>query len=92
MKALALLAGVVMVFGGIVDFGFELLAIQNPVASTFIKSLDVQAMHDYWNRLEPDALVFDADVFRAPTLFGRKTDASASWYNQKPEFASLVEA
>jgi hypothetical protein len=89
VKVAALILGFVLVFGGVVDFCFELLAIQRPLATTFITSLDVQAMHDYWDRLEPGALVFDSSIYRSPTLFARKTNAAPTWYVVKPEFKDL---
>ncbi|HET8708251.1 MAG TPA: hypothetical protein VFM46_18235, partial [Pseudomonadales bacterium] len=89
IKALAVVLGFVMVLGGVVEFGFQMIAIQNPIPTTFISSLDVRAMHDYWNKLEPGALIFDQNVYRAPTLFGRKTDSSPSWYTLKPAWQAL---
>lgn len=90
VKALAVVLAFVMVLGGVVEFGFQLVAIQAPTTTTFIGPLDVKAMRDYWNRLEPGALVFDANVYRAPTLFGRKTDSSQTWYALKPAWQALA--
>ncbi len=92
VKALVVVLGFVMVLGGVVEFGFQMIAIQKPVASTFITNLDVQAMRDYWNRLEPGALIFDSNVSRSPTIFGRKTDSSLTWYSYKPEWEALYSA
>ncbi len=78
-----------MMFGGAVLFGIMLPAVQRPVETYFIDNLDMQAARDYWNRLEPGAKIFDPDVSRAPTVFGRPTDSSLSWYQYKPEWTAL---
>ena len=44
---------------------------------------------EYWNKLEPKALVFDPVVFRAPTIFGRFTISSPSWYTRDPNWEAL---
>ncbi|KAF0109315.1 MAG: hypothetical protein FD146_359 [Anaerolineaceae bacterium] len=92
LKAGLLAAAAVTVFGGIVMFGTELIAAAKPVASFFLTDMDVQMEKEYWNRLEPDALVFDPIPPRAPTVFGRFTDAYLTWYDPKPEWQVLVAA
>ena len=81
-----------MILNGVVEFGFQLVAIQKPVTSYFIDLLDVQAMRDYWNRLEPGVLVYDSVAYRSPTIFGRDTDASITWYAFKPDWKDLRNA
>jgi hypothetical protein len=82
----------VTIFGGVVLFGIELIAARKPVYSYFLSSMDVQMEKEYWNRLEPDALVFDPSPSRAPTVFGRFTDAYLTWMDPKPEWQELVAA
>jgi hypothetical protein len=91
VKALASAWGSLILFGGIVLFGIELLAAQKPVSSTFISQMDVTFYQKYWNKLDRDALIFDPDTFRAPTVFGRYTDSSTTWLVQKPEWIELSE-
>ncbi len=80
------------IFGGLVLFGFELLAAPRPIYSTFIDTLDARMIQKYWDRLEPDALVFDPIAPRAPTIFGRYTNSNETWYVSKPQWENLVEA
>ena len=88
-------AGVVVLtacLSGLVLFGIQLLAIQRPVLATFLTPLDARISREYWNKLDPEALVFDPVVFRAPTVFGRFTDSSPSWYARDPGWQSLAAA
>ncbi|NPV76384.1 MAG: hypothetical protein HPY59_08405 [Anaerolineae bacterium] len=82
----------VYTFGGLMLFGIQLLAGPKPVLSTFINELDARMHEQRWNRLEKDALVFDPIAVRAPTIFGRYTNSSVTWYASKPEFDQLVDA
>ncbi len=82
----------VVMFGGVVLFGFEMLAAVKPVRATFVDVLDARAEADYWNRLEPNALVFDDIASRPGTIFGRKTDSGITWYESKPAWEALVNA
>ncbi len=82
----------VVMFGGVVLFGFEMLAAVTPVRATFVDVLDARAEADYWNRLEPDALVFDPNPSRSTTIFGRKIDSGITWYETKPAWEALVSA
>jgi hypothetical protein len=92
IKVLSALLVIVYTFGGLMLFGIQLLAGPKPVLSTFLNELDAKMQAQYWNRLEDDALVFDPISVRAPTVFGRYTDAGITWYASKPEFDRLVEA
>lgn len=90
-KALVAVFLFLTMFGGMVLFGFELLAVPKPFFSTFITGLDARMERHYWDRLEPDALIFDPIASRSPTIFGRPTDSHITWYEEKPEWAELVE-
>jgi len=84
-----LLGGIVM-FGGLVMLGVQMPNIKNSQFSYFISASDVKMAATYWNKLEPDTLVFDPTPSRAATIFGRPTDAGYTWYQLKPEFDELV--
>jgi hypothetical protein len=86
----AAVAGLIAAFSGLVLFGVQLIAIPKPVYATFITQMDAKMAQDYWNKLEPRALIFDPSVFRGPTVFGRFTESSPTWYVQSPEWQALV--
>jgi hypothetical protein len=73
-------------------FGVQLLAIQRPVLATFISPLDAKMSREFWDRLDHQALIFDPLVYRAPTIFGRFTNSSPSWYLQDPQWEGLDAA
>ena len=84
-------AGLISCFGGLMLFGVQLAAIQKPIYATFITPMDAKMAQDHWDELRPDALVFDPVVFRAPTVFGRATKSSPTWYIRSPEWEQLRE-
>jgi hypothetical protein len=90
IKVMAFSLGSLMMVGGIVLSGVQIHAIQQPVFSYFLSDLDVQMERDYWNVLEPDALVFDPIVSRAATIFARGSNANYTWYKSKPEWEKLL--
>jgi hypothetical protein len=92
IRTTVMLIGLLAGLGGMVMFGIELLAIQRPVYSTFLTPLDAQMAKKYWNRLEPGALIFDPTPYRAPTVFGRYTNSSLTWYAQKTEWLDLYDS
>jgi hypothetical protein len=84
----AALAGIAML-GGVGLFAAELPALQKPVTTYFISEMDVRMLDRWWNRLEPDTLVFDLVPYRASTVLGRYTNSSLTWYTLKPEWKDL---
>jgi hypothetical protein len=84
--------GAATTLSGVVLFGVQLIAIQKPIYATFITPMDAKMTQEYWNKLEPKALIFDPAVFRAPTVFGRFTDSSPSWYLKSPAWQTLANA
>ena len=88
----AVAVGAASGFGGLVLFAIQLLAIQRPVYSTFISQLDASMAERHWNQLAVGALVFDPLVFRAPTVLGRPTRSSPSWYARSDEWERLRDA
>ncbi len=88
----AVTGGLAATLGGLVLFGVQLAAIQRPVYATFITPMDAKMSAEYWNKLREGAWVFDPVPFRAPTVFGRFTDSSPSWYTRSPAWQSLTDA
>ena len=83
VKQTLLSLGFVTIFGGMILFGIELTAAQKPVLPLAMQPMDVQIYNEYWDKLEPDALVFDTLPARAVTIFGRFTDSNETWYVPK---------
>ena len=88
----AIITGAIATLSGVVLFGVQLISIQKPIYATFITPMDAKMTQEYWNKLEPDALIFDPTVYRAPTVFGRFTDSSPSWYLKSPAWLALMNA
>lgn len=82
--------GFISIFGGLIFFGIQLIAIQKPTLPLFITELDAQMEKRHWNQLAPDAMVFDPNPLRVVTVFGRATDAMISW-TPKDEWAALAD-
>jgi len=88
----ALFAAGMAVLPGLLLFGIQLVAVQKPLYATFITPLDAEMARAYWNRLPPRTLIFDPSVYRAPTVFGRFTRSSPSWYTLLPEWEALASS
>jgi hypothetical protein len=73
-------------------FAVQLAAIQRPVYSTFISQLDASMAERQWNRVQVGAMVFDPLVYRAPTVLGRPTRSSPSWYERSDTWEHLRDA
>ena len=80
----------VTIFGALVIFAIQLVAVQAPQYSYYIDLLDSQFAHAYWNRLEPGAQVLDNIPMRAVTVFGRANTSRSSIYDALPEYEELV--
>jgi hypothetical protein len=83
--------GFITIFGGLILFGIELIAAQKPVLPLAMGSMDIQIYNEYWDKLEPDALVFDTLPARAVTIFGRFTDSNETWYVPKESWIRLAQ-
>jgi hypothetical protein len=92
VKIGVVIGGLVTTLSGLVLFGVQLIAIQKPVYATFITPMDAKMTQEYWNKLEPKVLIFDPVIYRAPTVFGRFTDSSPSWYLKSPDWQALADA
>ncbi len=84
------LIGCTMV-GGIVLFGIETIAVQKPINSEFINELDGIFYENFWNNLEPGAQIFDPIPNRTPTIFGRLTNSSLSWFDTTADWQKLYD-
>lgn len=88
-QALVCAGGAVTCLSGLLLFGVQLPAMQKPVLATFITPLDAKMSQEYWDKLPPKALIFDPVVYRAPTVFGRFTVSSPSWYAPDPAWEAV---
>jgi len=77
---------IITVFGGMVIFGIEMLAMQKPILGIYIVPLDAKIMDNFWNKLDTRYYVFDPEPIRDPVLFGHPTNAGLTWYTYKPEW------
>ena len=84
--------GLVTVFGGLILFGIELIAAQKPALPLSMQEMDIQMENKYWDRLEPNALIFDIRPTRVVTIFGRYTDSHETWYQPKESWLALVQS
>lgn len=84
--------GLMAILGGLVHFGVSLTASPKPVNTFFISDMDAKMLADNWNRLEPDALVFDPDPVRGVTVLGRYSFSSNTWGQTRPEWDELLAA
>lgn len=84
--------GTVSCLGGLVLLGAQLSAIQEPIYATFITPMDAKMTQELWNRLPVGGWIFDPLVYRAPTVFGRFTDSSPSWYSRDANWQALDDA
>ena len=89
LKQALLSVGIVIIFGGVILFGVELTAAQKPVSP--LSQMDVQVYDQYWDKLEPNALIFDTLPARAVTVFGRYTDSNVTWYVPKDSWIVLAK-
>ncbi len=60
------------------------------MTTSFISDLDVKVTDKYWNKLKPGSLVLDPSPYQSPTIFGRATDSSVTWYAPNPEWQALI--
>jgi hypothetical protein len=79
-KVLAGFSYFALLFGGVVIFGVMLVSAGKEQMTYFIQPVDLQASREYWNRLPPDAQVFDVNPSRSVTLFGRIQRANVGIY------------
>ncbi len=92
LASVVVIVGGASCLGGVVLFAVQLAAVQKPVYATFITPMDARMSQDYWNRLDPGYWVLDPVVYRAPTVFGRFTNSSPSWYTRTDAWQALIDA
>ena len=54
--------------------------------------MDAKMAQEYWNNLDAQGEVFDPVVYRAPTVFGRFTNSSPTWYTRFPAWEALRDS
>jgi hypothetical protein len=81
----------VMMVGGMVIFGIEMIATPEKVYSDFLNTLDAHMTQDYWDKLPEDAMIFDPVPYRAPVVFGRTNMSSYDYFDLKPEWVALLD-
>ena len=80
----------VSVFGAGIIFAIQLTTLPAPQTSYFLDGLDSTFARQYWNRLEPGALVLDSIPERGVSVFGRSTHAHVSIYAPLPDWEALI--
>ncbi|PWH18814.1 MAG: hypothetical protein DDG59_05000 [Anaerolineae bacterium] len=91
IQLLLVIWAVVLSMSGIVTFGVNLVAIARPVTTYYIQGLDLMFYQKYWNRLKPNAQVFDPNPARAMVVFGRPSGVTAADYGRwLPEWEEMV--
>ncbi len=89
-QALIALSLLILSISGIATFCLELLAIARPQYTTYLTDLDVRFYSKYWDRLPPQAQVFDPTAVRSIVIFGRSVGSIATDYGRwLPEWNDL---
>ena len=81
----------VAVFGGLVLFAIELIAVPYPVLTTFVDDVDARYSRAYWDKLEAGAQILDSTPERGVTLFGRASRARRDVYHTWPDWEALID-
>jgi hypothetical protein len=91
LKFLLGMVGLTFTLGGVVILFCDLSALSRPIYAEFITDLDARMMRCCWNRLEPGSVVFDPTPWRAPTILGRPTNSSLTWFEKKAGWLELYD-
>lgn len=81
---------VLLMFSGVVTLGSLLTAAPRAVFTEGVAPLDAGMARVMWDRLPPQALVFDSHPWRAVVLTGRAARSSDLDYESLPEWTALV--
>ncbi len=93
LSGLAVISLILMVFGGMVNTGITFASARTDIISDFLDGLDSRVAKETWNKLPPDALIFDPDGWRATALTGRFTKASpGGMHARTPEWQRLYDS
>ncbi|MCX8061753.1 MAG: hypothetical protein N3D16_04150 [Anaerolineales bacterium] len=91
LQSLIAIWAVLVCMSGMLTFGINLIAIARPQTTYYLRGLDLIFYQRYWNRLEPNAQVFDPDPARAIVVFGRSSGITASDYGKwLPKWKQMV--
>lgn len=90
----SLIAGyAVSILAGISLFSIQLISIARPQFTYFITTPDAQLGSAYWDKLEPQAQIFDVLPYRSVTLFGRGAGrASQDIHTAFEDWLALAQA
>jgi hypothetical protein len=86
--------GLAASLAGMAIFALQIASAQTPQYSYFLTRLDGSMYEKYWNKLEPDALVFDFEnPSRAITVLGRFSSLSRYWdYRDTERWDELIRS
>jgi hypothetical protein len=90
VRAVTVVYLVVLMFSGVATLASLLTAAPRVVFTEDVAPLDAGMASVMWNRLPPDAVVFDSHPWRAVVLTGRATRSSDLEYKSLPEWSALV--
>jgi hypothetical protein len=80
------------IFGGLVIFAIQLIAIPSPQLTYFINGMDARMSSLYWDMLPKGAQILDDTAYRSVTIFGRPTRAYSDIYDPYPDWEALIAA
>jgi hypothetical protein len=93
IKTSITLAYAITILAGIALFSIQLISIARPQFSYFVTTPDVQLSRAHWDKLEPQAQIFDIIPYRAVTLFGRGAGhAYQDLYKAFDDWSALAQA
>lgn len=82
MQALITIGLILLTLGGVITFSLQLVAVTRPQYTFYIDSLDAYFYLSYWNRLPPQAQIFDPKPVRSIVVFGRSSGTIAAKYGE----------
>ncbi|PKN95153.1 MAG: hypothetical protein CVU44_00265 [Chloroflexi bacterium HGW-Chloroflexi-6] len=85
-----LIWGLAACLSGFALFGIQMQAMPNPIYAAFLEPIDDKMYRQYWNTLEPDTMVFDANYLRGITVTGRPAIAALNFGTTLPEWDALA--
>jgi hypothetical protein len=91
VRAIISLGFCATILSGVTLFAIELTAIPQPLQSYFIQGQDARLSRNYWDKLEPEAQIFDHFPYRAVTIFGRSARVHGEFRKPLPEWQNLNE-
>lgn len=81
----------ISIFGGLVLFSIQLIAIPRPQLSYFVAPVDSVISKLYWDRLPEDSQVIDRIPYRGVTLFGNPVRSNAGLYEPLEDWKRMIQ-